>query len=97
MEVPAGVSGRPAGELTLGIRPEHIEVTDKEQGKGLLKIEVVESLGDVTYLHGITEAGNGLTVSINGFHAFRHGDSTGFDFAPKDLHLFGSDEKALIN
>ena len=97
MEAPAGVSVRPAGEVTLGIRPEHIEVTDKDQGKGSLKIEVVESLGDVTYLHGITEAGNRLTVSINGFHGFRHGDSTGFDFATKDLHLFGPDEKALIS
>ena len=40
--------------LTLGIRPEHIDVTEKDQGKGVLQIEVVESLGDVTYLHGIT-------------------------------------------
>jgi ABC-type sugar transport system ATPase subunit len=97
LEAPAGVSVRQAGELTLGIRPEHIEVTDKDQGKGVLKIEVVESLGDVTYLHGITEAGNRLTVSITGFHGFRHGDSTGFDFATEDLHLFGPDEKALIS
>ena len=97
VEAPAGVSARKAGELTLGIRPEHIEVTDKDQGKGVFKIEVVESLGDVTYLHGITEAGNRITVSINGFHGFRHGDSAGFDFATKDLHLFGPDEKALIS
>jgi ABC-type sugar transport system ATPase subunit len=96
VESPAGVSVRPASELTLGIRPEHIELADKGQGKGVLKIEVVESLGDITHLHGITEAGNRITVSINGFHGFRYGDSTGFDFATKDLHLFGPDEKALI-
>ena len=40
--------------VNLGIRPEHIEVTDKDQGKGVIEIEVVESLGDITYLHGVT-------------------------------------------
>jgi ABC-type sugar transport system ATPase subunit len=96
MEAPGGISIQPATGVTLGIRPEHIEVTDKDHGKGLLKIEVVESLGDVTYLHGVTEAGNRITVSITGFHGFRHGDTTGFDFAAKDVHLFGPDEKALL-
>ena len=96
MEAPAGISIRPPTALTLGIRPEHLEVTESNQGKGTLKIEVVESLGDVTYLHGITEAGNPLTISITGFHGFRHGDTLGFDFAAKDIHLFGPDEKALL-
>ena len=96
MEAPGGISIQPATALTLGIRPEHIEVVDKNQGKGVLKIEVVESLGDITYLHGVTDAGNRLTVSITGFHGFRHGDSVGFDFASKDMHLFGTDEKALV-
>jgi ABC-type sugar transport system ATPase subunit len=96
VEAPAGVAVRPGSELTLGIRPEHIEVTDRDHGKGALKIELVETLGDLTYLHGSTEAGNRIRVSLTGFHRFRHGDSAGFDFATKDLHLFGSDEKALI-
>ena len=86
----------PPTALTLGIRPEHLEVTESNQGKGTLKIEVVESLGDVTYLHGVTEAGNRLTISITGFHGFRHGDSLDFDFAANDIHLFGPDEKALL-
>jgi ABC-type sugar transport system ATPase subunit len=57
---------------------------------------ILERLGDITYLHGLTQAGNRLTVSITGFHGFKHGDSTGFDFDAKDLHLFDSQEKALI-
>jgi ABC-type sugar transport system ATPase subunit len=96
VETPAGVAVRPGSELTLGIRPEHIEVTDRDHGKGALKIELVETLGDLTYLHGSTEAGNRIRVSLTGSHRFRHGDSAGFDFATKDLHLFGPDEKALI-
>lgn len=96
VEAPAAISIQPATGLTLGVRPEHIEVKDKGQGKAELKIEVVESLGDVTYLHGVTQAGNRITVSITGFHGFRHGDSIGFDFEAKDVHLFGPDEQALL-
>jgi lactose/L-arabinose transport system ATP-binding protein len=96
VEAPDKLSIAPGTDVTLGIRPEHIEIRDKGQGKGTLQIEVVESLGDITYLHGITHAGNRLTVSITGFHGFKHGDSTGFDFDAKDLHLFDSHEKALI-
>ncbi|HEY5814357.1 MAG TPA: ATP-binding cassette domain-containing protein, partial [Terrimicrobiaceae bacterium] len=96
LAAPAGVTIAGGTPLTLGIRPEHIEVTDKDQGRGALQIEVVESLGDVTYLRGITKGGTGITVSITGFHGFRHGDTVGFDFAAKDLHLFDSEAKALI-
>ena len=96
VDAPAGLTIPAGTSLTLGIRPEHIDVTEKDQGKGVLQIEVVESLGDMTYLHGITSAGNRMTVSITGFHGFRHGDSIGFDFATKDLHLFDTEEKALL-
>jgi lactose/L-arabinose transport system ATP-binding protein len=81
--------------FTLGIRPEHIAVTEQNDGKGVLEIEVVESLGDTTYLHGVTPGGNYITVSITGFHKFKHGDTIGFDFAEKDAHLFDSDGKSV--
>jgi ABC-type sugar transport system ATPase subunit len=96
VDAPPGMAIQPGTGLTLGVRPEHIAVTDKDQGKGVLQIEVVESLGDVTYLHGVTQAGNRITVSITGFHGFKHGDSIGFDFASEDMHLFGPDEKTLL-
>ena len=82
-------------EYTLGIRPEHIVVTQQGEGKGEIEIEVVESLGDITYLHGVTPGGNRITISITGFHDFKHGDTIGFDFAEKDAHLFDSDGKSV--
>ena len=82
-------------EYTLGIRPEHIVVTQQGEGKGEIEIEVVESLGDITYLHGVTPGGNRITISITGFHEFKHGDTIGFDFAEKDAHLFDSDGKSV--
>jgi ABC-type sugar transport system ATPase subunit len=95
VDSPAGVSVSPGTDLTLGIRPEHIEVTDKDRGKGQFKIEFVERLRDVTHLHGVTGAGNQLTISVNGFREFKHGDTIGFSFMTKDLHLFGSNGMAL--
>src|SRR6202045_3098872 len=41
-------------ELTLGLRPEHIQVCEPGSGASILLIEVVENLGDLTFLHGTT-------------------------------------------
>jgi ABC-type sugar transport system ATPase subunit len=81
---------RSGSDLTLGIRPEHLRITEPALGKGHLIIEVTESLGDITYLHGLTPAGNRLTISIKGFHSYKHKDAVGFDFDEKHAHLFES-------
>ena len=44
----------PGAELTLGLRPEHIQVCEPGTGASTLLIEVVENLGDLTFLHGTT-------------------------------------------
>jgi len=95
LETRNGNSIAPGSEMTLGIRPEHLSVTPQGQGKGLLTIEVVEILGDITYLHGLTPAENRITISMKGFHDFKHADSVGFDFAAKDAHLFDSNGDAV--
>ena len=82
-------------ELTLGLRPEHLEVCDFGRSISTLLIEVVENLGDMTHLHGTTPAGNRLTVSINGFQSYRHADSVGFTFDTKNAHLFAGDGQAV--
>jgi ABC-type sugar transport system ATPase subunit len=82
-------------ELTLGLRPEHLEVCEPGRGASTLIIEVVENLGDMTYIHGITPAGNRLTLSVNGFQTYRHSDSVGFTFNKKHVHLFAGNGKAV--
>jgi len=82
-------------ELTLGLRPEHLEVCDFGRSISTLLIEVVENLGDMTHLHGTTPAGNRLTLSINGFQSYRHADSVGFTFDTKNVHLFAGDGQAV--
>jgi ABC-type sugar transport system ATPase subunit len=82
-------------ELTLGLRPEHLQVCEVGQGDSTLIIEVVENLGDMTYIHGMTPAGNRLTLSLNGFHTYRHSDSVGFRFDRKHAHLFAGNGQAV--
>ncbi len=81
-EIPRGT------ELVLGIRPEHLRVAEPGYGKGRLRIEVAESLGDSTYLHGLTPTGSRMTISIKGFHVYRHNDVVGIDFEESNAHLF---------
>jgi ABC-type sugar transport system ATPase subunit len=85
----------PNAEVTLGIRPEHLVVTPPHKGKGLLTIEVVEGLGDLTYVHGTTPAGKRVTINVKGFHDFKHADSVGYDLKLKDAHLFDSTGQAI--
>jgi ABC-type sugar transport system ATPase subunit len=84
------------GETVMfGVRPEHLRIVPKGQGKGRLTIEVVEILGDTTLVHGLTPADNRVTIALKGFNDLRHADSVEFDFDPTDAHLFGSDGKAI--
>jgi ABC-type sugar transport system ATPase subunit len=82
-------------ELTLGLRPEHLQVCEAERAISALIIEVVENLGDLTHIHGTTPAGNRITISINGFQSYRHADSIGFTFDTKNVHLFAGDGQAV--
>jgi ABC-type sugar transport system ATPase subunit len=85
----------PGSEATLGIRPEHLKVVPQASGKGLLTIEVVEALGESTYVHGLTPANNRLTIALRGFNDLRHADSVGFDFDLGNVHLFDSAGNAI--
>jgi ABC-type sugar transport system ATPase subunit len=82
-------------EVTLGIRPEHLKIVPKPEANGLLTIEVVESLGDSTLVHGLSSGNNRVSITLRGFNDLRHADSVGFCFAAKDAHLFDSVGQAI--
>jgi ABC-type sugar transport system ATPase subunit len=81
----------PGAALTLGLRPEHIKVCEPGTGASTLLIEVSETLGDLSFLHGTTPAGNRITLSMTGFQNYRHADAVGIEFDAKHAHLFDSD------
>ena len=90
---PVNVSS--GAEFTLGLRPEHIEVCEPGAGVSTLLIEVVENLGDLTFLHGTTPAGNRITLNVKGFQNYRYADAVGFGFEASHAHLFDSSGNAV--
>jgi len=85
----------PGAELTLGLRPEHIQVCEPGTGASTLLIEVVENLGDLTFVHGTTPAGNRITLNVKGFQNYRYADAVGFGFESHHAHLFDSAGSAV--
>lgn len=85
----------PDGAAHLGIRPEHIELTDSDNGILSGEIEVMEHLGSDSYAY--VEVGNvGLfTIRIVG-HADRDvGDKVGINFSCEDIHFFDGEEHRI--
>ena len=79
----------------LGIRPEHITISDAANAICSGFIEVVEYLGADCYLY-VDCAGVGrLTVRTSGEHTFASGDDMHLTFPPEHLHFFNTDGLAI--
>jgi len=93
----AGVAGgalEPGAEVTLGLRPEHLDVSEAE-GHPVV-VENIEQLGGDSYLYCRTEDGLTLTMHFAGQTAIRRGETTYARFRPEFAHLFrDSDGLAL--
>jgi len=87
-------------DFVMGIRPEEIlseDAATEHGGAFLIDVNVVEPLGDVTYLYtdiGDTEA----TISVNRNTDIESGDKVPIAFPTEEIHVFepGSGE-ALVN
>jgi len=83
-----------AGELTLGVRPEHLSLAP-EAGAGLAgRVRLVEHLGAEAYLHVETEAGS-LTLRTTGASVAAAGDRVRVVVPPEACHLFGPDGRVI--
>ncbi len=77
------------GPITLGVRPEHLEVTEEERGSINLVVELVEQLGADTLVHGsIGQGACGLTVRLRGSDAPRVGERLPLAVSLEHVHLF---------
>ncbi len=82
----AAVAGRP---VTLGLRPEHLELADDGAGVAHLTVSVVEQLGADTLIHGkFGTDRSDLTVRLHGTVAFKTEEVIPLRARPEDLHLF---------
>jgi len=98
--IPVRGAGDLAGrDVTLGIRPEHIELRSSDgQELGLTAtIELLEQLGATSFLYCALGDGTKLTVQVAGQIELRTGDRVGVCFPAGKAHLFdgSADELAL--
>ncbi|UWQ94607.1 ABC transporter ATP-binding protein [Rhodobacteraceae bacterium M385] len=91
MNLIEGAAAAEHGVHTIGIRPEHIDVSMTE-GKWQGTVGVAEHLGSDTFIHihGI-EGCDPMTVRADGEMSVKHGDTVYLTPQDKHLHRFGAD------
>ena len=92
----SGVQGGAA--VTLGIRPEHLDLAGPDDATAHMTVDLVEQLGADTLIHGRL-AGNGaelITLRAQGIHAPGQGDSLPLAVRPDHIHLFDAGTGARL-
>jgi lactose/L-arabinose transport system ATP-binding protein len=88
------VSSLPSsGEVTLGVRPEHVLADPQGQFSGTIR--VVEQLGSVSYLYVETPGGATVTLEQRRLTSARPGDDIRFSLEPEHLFLFDKDGRRV--
>ena len=88
--------GTGAGEVTLGLRPEHL-VAD-EAGPVRVRVALSEKLGANTLIHGVLEGTErDMVVSLDGIRDIGEGTVLGFSIPPGAMHLFDAGTGRRIN
>ncbi|WP_299398131.1 ABC transporter ATP-binding protein [Pelagibius sp.] len=95
-QIPLGRALNHEGPLRLGIRPEHLRLTDAGAGTLDVDVEVTEALGGETYLYSRTAEGDRLVIKADGDTALAPGKTVGLALEPRRLHLFGADGRSLL-
>jgi multiple sugar transport system ATP-binding protein len=82
-------------KLTLGIRPEHVEVL--VNGKGQLNgtVQLVERLGNQTFMEVETATALSVTALVEGDLVLDIGDNVGVNFKATDCHVFDEQGNAF--
>ena len=84
LPVPPGAL-QPGAPVTLGIRPEHVEVGD---GGPVLAVTLTEQLGGNTVLYGTLPSGQPLVVQLVGQASIKRGETLTVRFPPRHCHVF---------
>jgi len=86
----------PAGaEISIGIRPEHVEIVPDRQADSSVSVQIVEQLGGESYLYGLLPDGTALTLRCANESPVRRGETVFVRFQRTRLHLFDAAGAAL--
>ncbi len=86
---------QPGQPVTLGARPEHLNVGDRGVALGNARVDLVEHLGGQTILYATLHGGQTLTVALEDQQAIRAGETVDIRIDPERCHLFGPDGATL--
>ncbi|MFC5585074.1 ABC transporter ATP-binding protein [Nitratireductor kimnyeongensis] len=89
-----GVEAEKMGAATIGVRPEHLQLST-ESGHWKGKVGVAEHLGSDTFLHVDIDGIGQLTARADGEFALRHGETVYLTPSPERLHRFDDAGNAL--
>ncbi|MBZ9842161.1 ABC transporter ATP-binding protein [Mesorhizobium sp. CA5] len=92
------IEGAPAekyGAKTIGIRPEHLNISTSA-GDWKATVGVAEHLGSDTFLHVQADGIGTINVRADGEVAVKHGDTVYLTPDKAKLHRFGADGRALV-
>jgi ABC-type sugar transport system ATPase subunit len=95
--IPLPSTGQTASgaSITLGARPEHIDVVDETQADLIITVNLVEQLGGETYLYGSAPGLPELTVRQDGQARYDRNQRVGLRLEREALHLFDTDGHAI--
>jgi lactose/L-arabinose transport system ATP-binding protein len=83
LQVPTDVKPN-GGKLKVGIRPEHMELVEGDA----VKLDILENLGGVSYVHVVTGSGQSLIVEARNMRTGRSGTPLGVRVDPKLVYVF---------
>jgi len=90
-----GASLQPGQAVTLGIRPEHLDVSDATSAGLTREVILVERLGEQTYVHLEQPGGQPLVAKAAGNTAIQRGHRLRFGVPAAAAYLFDSNGMAL--
>ncbi len=97
ISIPTHGASVPAGEMTFGLRPEHIDATGKGDVVIEATVKLAEYLGSETLFFVTLADGSELSVKADGLASEKPGQTLRLGFNAKACHLFDKDGKAVIN
>jgi ABC-type sugar transport system ATPase subunit len=95
IEVPSTDAAKAGADVTLGARPEHIDVVGEAEADLVVSLDLIEQLGGETYLYGSAPGLPQLTVRRDGQASSERNQRLGLRLRREALHLFDADGKAV--
>ncbi|MFC7127820.1 ABC transporter ATP-binding protein [Haloferax chudinovii] len=96
LSLPAGIDAPTAGRVRLGIRPQYLDVGSDGACRLSVDVEVVETLGTESVVHGRLEDGTSFDVVSDAVDDAVAGDRLDVSFDLANAFVFGEDGETIL-